>query len=177
MLINNTYTTAHGTAMQINIVFEGDKYGRDDCLTYSRKATGEKLRTDINHDVIPLIEFYSVTEKGSYFISRYYWDTLCVDHDGAGGLCLDGSQRKYDIDSKTYSLMIKDISQATGTTIEEKFNNKNIQAIYDSGGSFELYAKHLACCINPETANAKQLEDIKNILIELTQQVNNALNN
>lgn len=68
----------------VRIVKNGDKYGRDFCLTYDENK--------------PMAEFYDSryphTEFGQ-FVSRYYIGTL-LNHEGfygdgtESGLCLDG---------------------------------------------------------------------------------------
>lgn len=61
----------------VRLVRNGDKYGRDFCLTHDRYE--------------PLVEFYDThymhTEFGQ-FVNRYYASTL-LERD-TGGLCLDG---------------------------------------------------------------------------------------
>ena len=59
----------------VRIVRAGDRYGRDNCLTYDKDE--------------PLVEFYI----GDYFVSRYYVATILgTDRygSGEGGLILDG---------------------------------------------------------------------------------------
>ena len=66
----------------VRVVNQGDKYGRDFCLTHDKAN--------------PLVEFYDAryphTEFGQ-FVSRYYVSTI-LGTDGygraEGGLCLDG---------------------------------------------------------------------------------------
>jgi hypothetical protein len=66
----------------VRVVNQGDKYGRDFCLTHDEQK--------------PLVEFYDSryphTEFGQ-FVSRYYVETI-LGEDGwgraEGGLCLDG---------------------------------------------------------------------------------------
>ena len=77
----------------IRIVEEGDKYGRDDCLTYEKEE--------------PVIEFYDgenlFDEQASdgtmmgQFVSRYYISTI-MDGKG-GGLNLMGYEPKWQIES------------------------------------------------------------------------------
>lgn len=69
----------------VRIVRAGDRYGRDNCLTYDKDE--------------PLVEFYDNryphTEHGQ-FVSRYYVATILgTDRygSGEGGLCLDGGNR------------------------------------------------------------------------------------
>ena len=59
----------------VRIVRAGDRYGRDNCLTYDKDE--------------PLVEFYI----GDYFVSRYYVATILGTDgygSGEGGLILDG---------------------------------------------------------------------------------------
>lgn len=68
----------------VRIVRAGDRYGRDNCLTYDKDE--------------PLVEFYI----GEYFVSRYYVATILgTDRygSGEGGLCLDGG----DVNNTTVS--------------------------------------------------------------------------
>jgi hypothetical protein len=60
----------------VRIVRKGDKYGRDNCLTYDKEDQ-------------PMVEFYI----GNYFVSRYYVATILGTDgygSGEGGLILDG---------------------------------------------------------------------------------------
>lgn len=68
----------------VRIVRAGDRYGRDNCLTYDKDE--------------PLVEFYI----GDYFVSRYYVATILgTDRygSGEGGLILDGG----DVNNTTVS--------------------------------------------------------------------------
>ena len=76
----------------IRIVEEGDKYGRDDCLTYEKEE--------------PVIEFYDADNEFDkhtdgtmlgQFVSRYYISTI-MDGTG-GGLNLMGYEPKWSINS------------------------------------------------------------------------------
>lgn len=76
----------------IRIVEEGDKYGRDDCLTYEKEE--------------PVIEFYDGDNEFDkhtdgtmlgQFVSRYYISTI-MDGKG-GGLNLMGYEPKWQIES------------------------------------------------------------------------------
>lgn len=63
----------------VHIVRAGDRYGRDNCLTYDKDE--------------PLVEFYI----GDYFVSRYYVATILGTDgygSGEGGLILDGGDIK-----------------------------------------------------------------------------------
>ena len=66
----------------VRVVNQGDKYGRNLCLTHSKPE--------------PMVEFYDSryphTEFGQ-FVSRYYVATILGEDgygSGQGGLCLDG---------------------------------------------------------------------------------------
>ena len=76
----------------IRFVEEGDKYGRDDCLTYEKEE--------------PVIEFYDGDNEFDkhtdgtmlgQFVSRYYISTI-MDGTG-GGLNLMGYEPKWSINS------------------------------------------------------------------------------
>jgi len=87
------FDNERGQPWTIRIVEEGDKYGRDDCLTYEKEE--------------PVVEFYdadnpftidepSGTVLGQ-FVSRYYISTIA---DGkSGGLDLMGYEPKWKIES------------------------------------------------------------------------------
>jgi hypothetical protein len=69
----------------VRIVRAGDRYGRDNCLTYDKEDQ-------------PMVEFYI----GDYFVSRYYVATILGTDgygSGEGGLILDGG----DINGTTVS--------------------------------------------------------------------------
>lgn len=79
-----------GRRFGVRVVRWGDRYGRDDCLTYGDRDY------DREHD--PMIEFYDLTyanQRGfgprGQFVSRYFRSTL-FDHQG--GLCLYGGERE-----------------------------------------------------------------------------------
>jgi hypothetical protein len=76
----------------VRVVNQGDKYGRDFCLTHN----GDK----------PMVEFYDAryphTEFGQ-FVSRYYFETILGD-DGyghkSGGLSLDGGIPEWTVSAQ-----------------------------------------------------------------------------
>lgn len=97
------FTAANGHAYLARIVFKGDKYGLDGCLTHDKDD--------------PVVEFYLQTsevvgrslkweelDEPWWFISRYYVSTflgLCeYSHRGgpvASGMCLDGGYPEYSL--------------------------------------------------------------------------------
>ena len=82
-----------GQPWTIRIVEEGDKYGRDDCLTYEKdEPVVEFYDADHPHDIDPI----SGTILGQ-FVSRYYISTI-MDGNG-GGLNLMGYEPKWTINS------------------------------------------------------------------------------
>jgi hypothetical protein len=86
-----TVVSDEGTPWLVRIVREGDRYGRNDCLT---------------HDgMLPLVEFYDLrhmhTDRGQ-FVSRYFVDTL-QGHPVGRGLSLDGGVPSWTIDGGTFS--------------------------------------------------------------------------
>ena len=65
-----------GRTFTAKLIEPGDRYGRDDCLTFHADKFGKSL-----------IEFY----LGDYFVSRYYAETLRDRrHPTSVGLCLHG---------------------------------------------------------------------------------------
>jgi hypothetical protein len=52
-----------GKHLEARIIYKGDKYGLNDCLTYDGKGT-------------PLVEFYLLGKDYKQFVSRYYLSTL-----------------------------------------------------------------------------------------------------
>jgi hypothetical protein len=91
--IADFYDKERGQPWTIRIVDEGDKYGRDDCLTYEKEE--------------PVVEFYDADnlfdkdeasgEVLGQFVSRYYISTI-ADGKG-GGLNLMGYEPKWTINS------------------------------------------------------------------------------
>lgn len=87
------YDNERGQPWTIRIVTEGDKYGRDDCLTYEKEE--------------PVVEFYDADNPHSIdissgivlgqFVSRYYISTIA--DGGTGGLDLMGYEPKWKITS------------------------------------------------------------------------------
>lgn len=91
--MSNDVTVPGGTFLGIYggfavvLVREGDKYGRDNCLT---------------HDGEPMVEFYDVRSAGKrgftklgQFVSRYYLKTLT--ERPVGGINLDGGVPEWTI--------------------------------------------------------------------------------
>jgi len=78
----------------IRIVRDGDKYGRDDCLT---------------HDGSPMVEFYdtrydhAASRGRGQFVQRYYIETLL---DGStGGLCLMGGVPEWGLSGEDMKIV------------------------------------------------------------------------
>ncbi len=76
-----------GKQLEARIIYKGDKYGLNDCLTYDGKGT-------------PLVEFYLLGKDYKQFVSRYYLSTLEGKETGdwldttpatETGLCLCGT--------------------------------------------------------------------------------------
>lgn len=100
----------NGNKWCVRVVFDGDKYGRDMCLTHDE------------HE--PMIEFYDadydfdLDTDGSVlgqFVSRYYAETLLEDYDedfGIGhGINLDGGVPKWSIDRHTYEDILREAKE------------------------------------------------------------------
>jgi hypothetical protein len=91
-----------GVAFIARMVFEGDTYGLDHCLTHDGKYG-------------PLVEFYDRAypfhkdERGDVlgqFVTRYYARTLLDNHQFMRGLCLDGGVERWSLDGQTYEYVI-----------------------------------------------------------------------
>lgn len=96
----------------VRAVFIGDKYGRDDCLTYGDREDINRWVGTMERDDNPLIEFYDmdssvakiradddklIKERGQ-FVSRYYLDTLNkTDWSQSSGLNLEGSVDRWSV--------------------------------------------------------------------------------
>lgn len=99
------FTATNGHAYLTRIVFKGDRYGRDGCLTHDKDD--------------PVVEFYTLTEgdkdgslswdgvKGCWFISRYYLSTFLgkseYSRNGGpvkNGVCLDGAYPQFSLDAQ-----------------------------------------------------------------------------
>ena len=89
------YDNERGQPWTIRVIDIGDKYGREDCLTYDAKE--------------PVVEFYDADHPHTIdapsgtvlgqFVSRYYISTIC---DGStGGLDLMGYEPKWKINALT----------------------------------------------------------------------------
>lgn len=87
-------TNERGMVFNVRILSKGDKYGRNNMLTYDKDTE--------------CIEFYDDRYKDStyfdsklgQFISRYYIDSI-LDH--IGGLCLDGMVDDWNVSSENIS--------------------------------------------------------------------------
>ena len=87
------YDNERGQPWTIRIVDKGDKYGREDCLTYDKDE--------------PVVEFYDADNPHTIdapsgtvlgqFVSRYYISTIA--DGGSGGLDLMGYEPKWKMNS------------------------------------------------------------------------------
>jgi len=109
MTLDKTYSSIAGHPLTIRIIFDGDKYGLDDCLTHD--ISDNHPRTDTEGALIPMVEFIS----NGFMISRYYWDTLYLH--STGGLCLDGGRHQYNIGSDEYTAIINDLRIEIGSRL------------------------------------------------------------
>ena len=113
-----TFVNAAGRRFTTRVVREGDTYGLDHCLTYTRE--GDRLTFDPDE---VLVEFYDATYAGDdrfdpvlglgQFVSRYYGTTL-LDGDRwsprkrGTGLCLDGGNADvWSIDGATMEKVLE----------------------------------------------------------------------
>lgn len=86
-----------GRQFFVRVVFKGDRYGMDDCLTYDKAD--------------PMIEFYDRTYAGEpgfgprgQFVSRYNSRNLM---DVTGGLILDGGVNEWRLDAEAVRPVVK----------------------------------------------------------------------
>jgi hypothetical protein len=85
----------NGIKFYVRLVLKGDRYGLDDCKVHDEDE--------------PMVEFYAwkwrhLHGPRGYFVSRYNANTL-VEH-GSYGLCLDGANREYDLDTVAFTNVI-----------------------------------------------------------------------
>jgi|19_taG_2_1085344.scaffolds.fasta_scaffold81396_2 hypothetical protein len=107
-------TTDHsGIEWGVKLLVEGDKYGRDNCLTHNGR----------NHldEVDPLVEFYDRQHAGAdipegQFVSRYYLSNLIeadrfdnVKERWSRGLNLDGGVEAWTVSGTLYSAVMERI--------------------------------------------------------------------
>lgn len=84
-------TNHEGRTFNVRVVLDGDKYGRDDCLT---------------HAGAPMVEFYDTTHQDptfgtrGQFVSRYFVDTLDACVGGDTGLWLDGGVPEWQVSAE-----------------------------------------------------------------------------
>lgn len=88
--LTTTIVNADGRAFLVRLVREGERFGREDCLTHE----GED----------PLVEFYDVSNTSRFgprgqFVSRYYLSTLTENYGNPLGLDLDGGVPAWSLDN------------------------------------------------------------------------------
>lgn len=105
------FTNDQGRTFNVRILLDGDKYGRDDCLTWNNDNS-ETFKGAAG------VEFWDATypheELGQFTGGRYFADTLLFDEkwtpekgfhtDGTitdSGLCLHGGVDGWEIDQET----------------------------------------------------------------------------
>lgn len=79
-----TITTGRGIPFEVRIREKGDKWGRNNCLTWDKDE--------------PVVEFHDLRTK--QFVSDYYVTTL-ADHKDGCGLALWGNEPNWTIDAAT----------------------------------------------------------------------------
>jgi hypothetical protein len=90
----------------VRLVNEGDRYGRDDCLTHDKSE--------------PMVEFYDrryVDKFGprGQFVSRYYLSTLTDDRGHlANGLCLDGGVPAWSVNAHDMAQVLAWLDEVAG---------------------------------------------------------------
>lgn len=87
----------HIGRFRVHLVFPGDAYGRDGCLTY------EQTDADKYNGGGPLIEFYDESQDDFHFpngqfVSRYYSETMAA-HAKGYGLDLHGGVPAWKLDA------------------------------------------------------------------------------
>lgn len=93
--------TDKGRPWRVRFVRQGDRYGRDRCLTHDEAE--------------PLVEFYDREFAGhtfpdeGQFVSRYYLSTLLKR--GGGGLNLDGGVEVWGISAKGMSVVTAQVKK------------------------------------------------------------------
>jgi hypothetical protein len=82
-MIHTTKPNSSGRSFNVRLVRTGDKFGRNDCLTYDKQGS--------------MIEFYDTKHAGSLnwgergqFVARYYLTTLAERIHPSAGLVLNG---------------------------------------------------------------------------------------
>lgn len=114
------HDSARAIVFTARMVFDGDNYGLDDCLTHQ----GE-----------PMVEFYDQrykhTDRGQ-FVSRYYVETLFSStdpekiHAKSGGLCLNGGVNSWALTENT----MQQVALWTAGRIAQKMD----QTAFDAPG-------------------------------------------
>lgn len=93
------FTTEHGIKMVARLVLENERYGLDGCLQTDKPMVEFYMETEHEHN--PWIKKLYDLEHNLYFISRYFLDTFLFGYSNdsclSRGLCLDGSERQYDL--------------------------------------------------------------------------------
>lgn len=105
MEISKAFTNDAGRTFNVRVLFAGQKYGRNNCLTWDSEQPG--------------VEFWDATYShealGQFTGARYYADTICFQdkwtpengfHNTGelqtGGLCLDyGNRDAWSLDAST----------------------------------------------------------------------------
>ena len=117
----------------VRIVFLGDNYGMDHCLTYGddEKAVFERMDN-------PLIEFYDMDSRAAQmmretldkrarymgeeygqFVSRYYLDTLNkTDWSDSSGLNLDGGVDRWEVSGEFMAHVMEVVNEAVEERLE-----------------------------------------------------------
>ncbi len=95
-----------GREFNVKILFKGDVYGRDNCLTHDEDR--------------PLVEFYDATyssdngddrfDDEGQFVSRYYAETL-LERDRRYGLDLMGYEPAWKVDAAAMEIAIRYIEK------------------------------------------------------------------
>lgn len=106
------FDNARAIVFTARVLFEGDKFGLEDCLTHS----GE-----------PVVEFYDQrykhTDRGQ-FVSSYYVETLFGSNDpeqmkSKGGLCLQGGVNSWSLSETTMNKVALWVSEKVAHKMEQ----------------------------------------------------------
>jgi hypothetical protein len=99
-------TTLTGVPFNVRMVFPGDAYGLNDCLTYDPSDKPWSKPGD------PLVEFYDARQDPArfgprgQFVSRYYLSTL-LEGDPARGLNLQGGVPSWSLDGQALTRAVE----------------------------------------------------------------------
>jgi hypothetical protein len=140
----------------VRIVFLGDNYGRDHCLTYGDREDINRFVGQFERMDNPLIEFYDMDssvakflresddkqarymgEEYGQFVSRYYLDTLNkTDWSNSSGLNLDGGVDRWEVSGDFMSHVMEVVNEAVEERLElERRSDEREQEIMEQANA------------------------------------------